>query len=166
MSYLVRKIERSKWNGSDTAGAPIKADVVASCIRPLGSELSVWFAQNEADIEQAKLAMLAATTKLATIDLVVIPLVEVDGAGLTVASNRSELGPESLKSLHRDISNLDLDSLKKVAQIVQAHLAAGNSKRITRSECKEILQNAIAGKIFDRDELHQDLSSKLDPTPA
>ncbi|WP_283149746.1 hypothetical protein [Silvimonas soli] len=161
MSYLVRKIERSRWNGSDIAGSRIKADVVASCIRPNGSELSVWFAENEADIAKAKLAMLAAMNKLATVDFVILPIAEIQDAGLKVVSTLPTLGPESLKALHRDIHDLDLDSLKVVAQIIQEHIVNKKAVRLTRDACKRMLLGAIQSNEFSADELHADIAKNL-----
>lgn len=161
MSYLVRKIERSRWNGSDSVGNRIKADVVASCIRPNRSELSVWFAEDDVGIARAKLAILAAMNKLATVDLVVLPIEEVQGAGLTVVTTFPTVGPESLKPLHRDISDLDLDSLKVVAQIIQGHILGNKTERLTRETCKKMLQNAIQNNVFSSAELHDDIVKHL-----
>lgn len=161
MSYLVRKIERSRWNGSDIVGSRIKADVVASCIRPNSSELSVWFAEDEAGIEQAKLAMLAAMNKLATVDLVILPVEEVQAAGLTIATTLPKVGPISLKPLHRDIQDLDLDSLKVVAQIIQNHIVNKKTVRLTRETCKKMLHGAITNQLFDVAELHSDIAKNF-----
>lgn len=161
MSYLVRKIERSRWNGSDVEGSRIKADVVASCIRPSSSELSVWFAEKNADIEQAKLAMLASMNKLATVDLVILPIGDVQEAGLNVVTTLPKVGPESLKPLHRDIHDLDLDSLKVVAQIIQRHIVGSKTVRLTREKCKEILKSAIQNKVFSVTDLHADIAKHL-----
>ena len=161
MSYLVRKIERSRWNGSDVAGSRIKADVVASCIRPNSSELSVWFAESNADIAQAKLAMLAAMNKLATVDLVILAIGDVQEAGLKFVTTLPNVGPESLKPLHRDIYDLDLDSLKVVAQIIQEHIVGSKTERLTRETCKQILKNAIQNKVFSATDLHADIAKHL-----
>ncbi|WP_146115097.1 hypothetical protein [Malikia spinosa] len=161
MSYLVRKIERSRWNGSDVATGRIKADVVASCIRPNGSELSVWFAENDNEIEQAKLAMLAAMNKLATVDLVILPITEIQEAGLKVATTLPKSGPESLRPLHRDIHDLDLDSLKVIAQIIQRHIMEKKSERLTREACKKILQGAIHKNLLSATELHEDIAKHM-----
>lgn len=161
MSYLVRKIERSRWNGSDIAGSRIKADVVASCIRPNSSELSVWFAEDDAGIVQAKLAMLAAMNKLATVDLVILPIEEVQEAGLKVIATPPKVGPEKLKPLHRDIHDLDLDSLKAVAQIIQGHIVSNKTERLTRETCKKMLQGAIQNNVFSSSELHDDIAKYL-----
>jgi hypothetical protein len=161
MPYLVRKIERPRWVGSDQLGNKIKADVVARCIRPTGSELSVWFAENFEDINTAKLAVLAAGDKLATTDLVVIPIQNVENAGLSIISTEPKVGPVSLKPLHRDIADLDLDSLKKVAEIVQQILIDKKEERLTLSECRLMLEKAIADNIFDKSELNGDIVKKL-----
>ena len=161
MSYLVRKIERSRWNGSDVAGSRVKADVVASCIRPNSSALSVWFAENKSDIAQAKLAMLAAMNKLATIDLVILPIGDVREAGLKVVTTLPKTGPESLRPLHRDIHDLDLDSLKVVAQIIQEHIVGSKTERLTRETCKQILESAIRNNVFGAADLHADIAKHL-----
>lgn len=161
MPYLVRKIERPRWVGSDQLGNRIKADVVASCIRPNRSELSVWFAENYDDVGTAKLAVLAAGNKLATTDLVVIPIHSVESVGLSIVPTEPTLGPASLKPLHRDIADLDLDGLKKVAEIVQLLLIDKKEERLTLSECRAMLKKAIADKMIDQSELHEDIVRKL-----
>lgn len=163
MTYIVRKIERARWVGSDVEGQRIMADVVASCIRPNASELSVWYAEDDHHLEEAKLAMLANMNKLATVDLVIIPMGEIEKAGLNIVPTLPTAGPESLKTLHRDIADLDLDSLKKVAEIVQRILSLGQGKRITMSDSRKMLEKAIADQKFAAAELHQDISRKLTP---
>lgn len=163
MSFLVRKIERTRWakTKSDQPGARIMADLVANCIKPNGSGLSVWFAADEGSVEMAKLAVLAAQNKLDTTDIVVLPLDEIEQAGLNVIASIPKVGPETLKPLHRDIADLDLESLGTVARIVQRHLAAGLDSRLTRAKCKEMLELAIGSHQFSRDELHADISKYL-----
>lgn len=161
MSFLVRKIERARWDGSDVVGNRIKADVVASCIRPNKSELSVWFAEDQASIAQAKLAMLAAMNKLATVDLVILPVSEVENAGLKIVETLPKVCPELLKHLHRDIQDLDLDSLKIVAQIIQRNISVNNTERMIRSQCKSILTDAIQKNLINASELNPELVTHL-----
>lgn len=161
MSFLVRKIERPRWIGSDEFGSRIKADLVSSCLIPKGSELSVWYAENDDEVGDAKLAVLAAANKLATTDLVVIPTKVVEDAGLSIIFTEPKVGPASLKSMHRDIADLDLDGLKKVAEIVQQMLIDKKDERFTLSQCRELLEQAIAAKKFDKSELHEDIARKL-----
>jgi len=105
--------------------------------------------------------MLANMNKLATVDLVIIPVSEIEKAGLSIVATRPNAGPESLKQLHRDISDLDLDSLKKVAEIVQRLLSMGQEKRITMSACRAMLQKAIAEEKFSAADLDPGISRKL-----
>jgi len=105
--------------------------------------------------------MLANMNKLATVDLVIIPVTEIENAGLSIVATRPSAGPESLKQLHRDISDLDLESLKKVEEIVQRMLSMGQEKRITMSVCREMLKKAIAEKKFSAAELDPAISKKL-----
>lgn len=161
MSYLVRKIERTRWVGSDEAGSRIKADVVSSCIRPMSSELSVWFAKDVSDLHEARLAMLAAMNKLASVDLIEIPVAEIESAGLKIVESIPTVGPAVLKNRHRDIAELDIDDLHTVAKIVQGHIIEKKCKRLTLAQCKAILEEAVAARKFSPDELHIDISKKL-----
>lgn len=162
MSYLVRKIERSRWSGSEEPERPIKADVVANCIRPNGSELSVWFAEDEDGLSRAKLAMLAAMNKLATVDLVVLSVADLSSAGLNVVATSPKVGPSALKPLHRDIKDLNLDSLKVVAEIVRCCINnKAKVERLTLSQCRSILEGAVNSGEIRLDELHEDIRRKL-----
>lgn len=161
MSYLVRKIERSRWNGSDVENGRIKAEVVAHCIRPFKSGLSVWYAQDYKDIEQAKLALLAAMNKIATIDLIIIPEEQIMAAGLRLAATPAENGENRFKHLHRDICDLDLDSLKVIAKIIQTYIATDKIERLTLLTCKNILTTAIKNQLLDVHDLDPGIAKKL-----
>ncbi|OON61195.1 hypothetical protein B0920_19985 [Massilia sp. KIM] len=127
----------------------------------MASELSVWYAKDEQDLDDARLAMLAATNKPATIDFVEIPLSVVQEAGLKVVESLPTVGPEALKSRHRDIADLDLDSLQTVAKIIQRLLSEDKAKRLTAGQCKTMLKQAIANNRFSANELAEGISSKL-----
>lgn len=161
MSYIIRKIERGRWTGSDELGKPIKAQVVASCIVPKNSDLSVWFAESNSELENAKIAMLAAMSKPAAIDFVEFTVDEIKNHGFTIRETPSDAVPEQLKNLHRDICGLDLDSLKLFAQLIQDKIITKQYKRITVSEFKGILNNAIASGAFEKSDLNADLSRKI-----
>ena len=105
--------------------------------------------------------MLAAMSKPAAIDFVEFTVDEIKNHGFTIRETPSDAVPEQLKNLHRDICGLDLDSLKLFAQLIQHKINTKQNKKITKSEFKGILNNAIASGAFEKSDLNADLSRKI-----
>lgn len=162
MSFLVRKIHRPFWSGSDAEGSRIKADVVARCIQPKFSQISVWFAEDETTLERAKIATLTSLDKPATVDLVVLSVEEVEAAGLKIVANPAAKGPATLKPLHRDIDDLDVVDMRTVAQLVQQQVIANRVIRISEKACKQLVEKAIRENVFPVAELSPEYAAKLD----
>src|SRR5680860_1384079 len=68
---LVRKIEKAKWMQNDILnGEEVSADAITNCTRTNKNKLSLWFIQDESNLDDAVLALTSQAQHLETIDTV------------------------------------------------------------------------------------------------
>lgn len=162
MSYLVRKISRSKWNGCDANVAdPLLSDAVTNCLKTTSNTLSVWYAPDEASIETAKLALLATLERFEAIDIIVIESNDVNKSDLPLLETSGDTQAKSLVSLHRDICVKTIDELKLAAKLVQAKVVANSVTRIMKGQFKDIIKRAVADKLILTEDLPERMAKEL-----
>lgn len=162
MSYLVRKISRSKWQGcGDSIEQAISADAATNCLKTTKNTLSVWFAEQEADIANAKLALLAALERFDAVDVVVLEVESLIAQELHLQETDGLTAAKSLANLHRDISTLTLVELEKVAKLVQAKIVAKQTERIMRGNFQKIIKAAVADGVIDMADLPPKMAADM-----
>lgn len=162
MSYLVRKITRSKWNGCDANIAdPLLSDAVTNCLKTTSNTLSVWYAPDEKSIETAKLALLATLERFDAIDIIVIESKDVDNSKLPLLETNGDTQAKSLGSLHRDICVKTIDELKLAAKLVQAKVVTNSVTRIMKGQFKDIIKKAVADKLILAEDLPEKMAKEL-----
>lgn len=151
MSYLIRKITRSKWKDCDTnLETALSADAITNCLKTTGNTLSVWYAKDDDDIIKAKIALLASLEKVDTIHIVILNLDEVVKNELIIEETDGKTAAKLLVNLHRDISKLSIDELKKVASLVRKNIVDGKCERINERTFKQILNDAVSSNLIDK----------------
>lgn len=162
MSYLVRKISRSKWADCDmSTDQVVTADAVTNCLKTTKNTLSVWFAAREEDIATAKLALLAALERFDSVDLVVLRLDDVLDENLELIESDGLTAAKSLVTLHRDIATLSLVELEKVAKLVQRKIVEKKTERVMKNNFQQIIKSAVADGIIKKDDLPQKMVDQL-----
>jgi len=159
MGYLIRKITRGKWSVEDV-GAPISADAITSCLRTSRNTLSVWYAEREEDIENAKIALLGTLQQVAAVDIVILNTEDIDAQGLVLSKTEGDTVATSLRTSHRDIIEISINELLKVAEIVKNTIISGKYERINVRKFKELLETAVASDLIKA----EDLSVKMGGT--
>lgn len=167
MSYLVRKISRAKWNDCDkNVEQLVTADAVTNCLKTTKNTLSVWFAEQEKDIVNAKLALLATLERFDSVDFVVLNTADLDANELKLIVSDGDTIAKPLIGLHRDISTFSLKELEKVAKLVQEQIIAGGTKRVMKKQFLEIIQSAITDKIINLADLPEKMAAGILQAPS
>lgn len=162
MPFLVRKITRAKWKGCDEKlDAPIFADAITRCLSTSSNTLSVWYAADESEINNAKIALFASLQRVETIDITVLDEGELIKNGLTLVQTPGVTGALQFVGLHRDISGLTVDELKKVAVIVQESIINKKCVRVNERGMKDILNAAITANVVNKKDLSEGLAKSL-----
>lgn len=162
MSYLVRKIARTKWlleikdNPFD-----IPADTITSDLKSTSNTLSVWEVEQETDLTQAVIALVAAGDRLDTIDIVWMPKDEIDTKKINCDYTLGLTRIESLRKTHIDLSGMNYFKIGLFAESIISNIAAQRIKRYTKGELKKLLNKAIQDGIFLKTDLHEKIQEKL-----
>lgn len=158
MAYLIRKITLSKWKTAiKNKDAAISADAITSCLRTSQNTLSVWYAENDIDVEFAKIALLGTLDKVDAIDIVLLDLDSLIGKSLVIKSTAGKTRAKKFSDLHRDISDLTVNEIVTVANAVRETIMNGGLQKLVVADIRKIMKDAVANDLFDRKDLIADL---------
>jgi len=152
MPLLVRKISVAKWAQRNiTEGESPSADAITGCMRTSGNTLSLWLIESEVDLDRAVLAIASTFQKVDTIDVATIELDSIREKGLRLVESEGISPYTEFVSNHRDVCELDYDSLGALAELIVESIRNKRTKRYTKNDLRRMICSAIgAGKIgFD-----------------
>lgn len=162
MPLLVRKINMAKWMQNDILGGDdVSADAITNCIRTNQNALSTWQVNNEDEVTEAVLAIVASHQHLDAIDVVFIDPAYLEMTGINLKSTPGDTPVKELVNNHIDVSDLTYHSLGVIAKNIVQAIKEDKKKRITKGEIKRILNKAIElGRLTEND-LHDSVRAKL-----
>jgi hypothetical protein len=162
MSYLVRKINKAKWYQIDIEHDDnVSADAITNCLKTTKNTLSVWKVENEEDLDQAVLALVANQDYLDTIDIVILEETSLLEYNLNIVASPGETPVESLINAHRDISDLTFTKLGDVKNHIVERIRNKRLKRYTVSSLKKLLQNSIEAGLLKKEDLKESIQQKI-----
>lgn len=162
MSYLVRKITRTKWL-VELADNPydIPADTITGDLKSTRNTLSVWEVQQENDLKQAVLALASAGDRLDTIDIVWIPKDEIQDKNIDCDYTPGLTPIKSLQNTHIDLSDMNYRKLGLLAESIINNISIQRIKRYTKGDLKRLFNTAIQDGMFSKTDLPEKIQEKL-----
>jgi len=163
MPFLIRRINRAKWEElKEEQPDDVSADAITNCLRTFHNDLSVWKIDNEADLEDAILALITGSkqAKLSTLHYVIIDENAVIKNNLDLVDTDGDTAVKSLVKNHNDISNLTYQKLGIVKNIVIDSIQNEKSSFFSKKQLKAILNNAIERGVLDKNDLNSELVEK------
>ena len=162
MAFLVRKISKAKWHTDGySEGDPANADAITNCLRTSKNSLSFWSIDSLDQLHDAVLAIVSANDNLDTVDVVIIDEGFFSESGLTVIQTDGNTRCKELVNWHRDLVELDANTLSILASKVAYLVSKGESKRITLAELKRLLSEAIDSGKLEYSKLSPNVQKKL-----
>ncbi len=148
MMFVARRISLAKWPQHPRQCASISADAVTGDLRTQGNALSFWRCKTgeDGDIDQAVLAIAAASQRLDKIDIVWLADEEMQADGQIVMKTLGRTPITDLAGMHVDIRELDYHRLGKVAQRVAAAIEENRYRRVSKARARELLASAVQQK--------------------
>ncbi|MBC8185470.1 hypothetical protein H8E88_30645 [candidate division KSB1 bacterium] len=138
--YLIRKINKAKWFQIDIMNDDdVTADAITNCLKTTENTLSVWNIENEADIEQAVLAIAASLQHIETIDVVILSTDTLKQYDINIITSTGNTPIESLKEIHRDLSGLTFSKLSQIKDHIVERIRNEKLKRFTKGQLKKLL---------------------------
>ena len=154
--FLVRKITRAKWDTKlGLAVGEIPADAVTVDLRTQENSLSFWRCSTDSpnDVEQAALAIAAASERVDRLDIVWLSddKIQADGQVLTDTEGRTPV--TDMADMHVEMSRLDYVRLGNVAEHVVAAIDENRYRRLTKATVKKLVVAAVAQGRIDPEAL-------------
>lgn len=157
MTYLVRKITRTKWEPTEALAADeIPADAVTVDLRTTSNTLSFWMLDmpsNDAEIRSIVLALVTGAERIDRMDVTWIARDTLDAQNISLAPSDGRTPVESLRSKHVDATKIDLIRLCGVATQIAEALRLSQYRRYTKKELVQIIVEAIRDKRVSIDDL-------------
>ncbi len=172
MSYFIRMIAKQKWekiSEMDLSSIPddVPSDFFTSEFRTQNNTLSVWKVEELSDESICKVAKALASSrdKIDRLDLIFLDEERLrrNCIQLEHSPEAADTPFEELKEHHYDLVNLNYNSIGNIIscalEIYQAD--SENSRRITRSDVKRLLQDAITNNEIKKEKLKTTLQKDL-----
>ena len=161
MPYLVRKINRSKWESK--IDDDICADAITACLRTQNNTLSVWKIESKEEINNVILALSTGSNqeKVATINYILFDYEEVNKSGLILKSTKGDTALKSAIENHLDFTDLNYIRLGKVKDLILDCIANKNTGIFTRSQIIKMLKKAIEDQKINVQDLNQRLLNDI-----
>lgn len=169
MSFLVRKITKSKWSDdlckqiSKTEDIKcIPADAITSCLRTTKNTLSLWEIKLEDHLEEAALALITCADRIENIDLIYIDSSIIEEMGFTIDKDSpGNTVVEDLKKTHRDLCKLDYSKIGDFALIVAKSISYSKYKRFTKKQLIHIIKEAINKGRLNLNDLNEKMQEDI-----
>ncbi|MDR1089538.1 MAG: hypothetical protein LBL79_00545 [Prevotella sp.] len=130
----------------DDIKEPPTADAITGCLRTTKNTLSVWRINNEAELEEAVLAIAAGQDRLETIDVVMLDDDYFVKCDIVIEETEGLTPVVDLKNTHVDLCSLDFWSIGMVAEHIVESIKKDKHRRFREAELTKIIKNAIATK--------------------
>lgn len=162
MSFLIRKITRSKWMQNDIISSEdISADAITNCMKTTLNTLSTWEVSEEDYIPDAVLAIVSSYEHLDMVDVVCLKRNSLESSGLKLESTEGQTPVRDLVNNHIDICGLTYQSLGIVAKQIVEEIRADNVIRYTKAGIRKLINSAINQGQFQKEDLAESLRNKL-----
>jgi hypothetical protein len=148
-------------------GESPSAETITLDLRAIGNKLTVWEIDNEIEIEEAALAYISKCEHLETIDLVIIEPSLLNANSLKVIESTGDTLYSDFARKHRDIIELDYDSLGRVWYCIVESMrlklksTAEPTVRFTKPKLIKILEQGISKNKIKSEELKEGISKHL-----
>ena len=162
MPLLVRKISKSKWFQKDIENTDeVSADAITSDLRTTLNTLSVWEISNEAELDEAVLAIVSAQDSLETIDVIVLDSDKIDEYDIEIVATPGRTPIKELEKNHRDLEDITFTKLGHIKNHIVQRIRAKYLKRYTAGTLKKLIKKAIDDGILELQDLNSSIQRKV-----
>ena len=160
--FLARKISRAKWDAKEgLSKGEISADAVTADLRTRENKLSFWRCGSETEVEDAALAIAAASDRVDKIDIVWVDEDELKTDGQILKNTKGRTHVTELIDRHVDICRLDYVRLGKVAHRVMTAIKNKQCTRLNKRRVTEILVAAVEQGRVNLDGLQEGVQKEV-----
>jgi len=162
MAILVRKIEFAKWvQRNILEGEQPSADAITRCMRTTGNKLSLWSIDDESELEEAVLAIVAQGDHVDTIDVLSIDHSLFEDKKLPLEVSPGLTPYSGFAERHLDVTELDYVSLGLMAEVIVESIRRNRWERFREQHLVRILADAVDRGKVQLSDLKQNVQKKI-----
>ncbi len=162
MSLLVRKIDKGRWLQNDILnGEDISADAITICMKTTNNTLSTWRIDNEAQIDEAVLAIVSGHQHLDAIDVAWLSQEQIKAEAISIQDTSGITPITALVDSHVHVVDLTYTSLGKIANCIVNCFLENSVRRYTRGMLIKLLRKAIESGRLEKEMLAPAVADKL-----
>ena len=164
-SFLARIVSLAKWKERDIGGQKtVPAQGITNDIRVEDDCLSFWTCNpsHPPSLDQVVLALAATRDTVDRLDLVWIDETTIKNIPLRIVPTVGDTPAQLLRDRHRDVADIDLGAMHKLAQDVAKAVNGTQTKRWSKAQVKTILQNAVAQNSLDMNGVREKIRSEIE----
>ena len=154
MPFILRKIRKARWHGSDVLDWLLPNDVQADSLLDLSTkdnQLSVYIVDDDRFNLDRILAALAGNCDfISNIDYALIPAEVLTRIEIKTAETKGETSDEEVNIAHKDLIELSAFQILELAKSISA---TGERARLTAKKVAELIERSIAEGFIDQTRL-------------
>jgi hypothetical protein len=160
MPTFLRVVQKSRWHPKPEWDGWTSSEIQGDALRDLttgGNALSLYRVDEGTEIDRVVTALAATRETLSHIDYVVFDGAPLASSSIDVVQTDGKTPDKEVNHVHYDLARLTVSKLVQVAQIV----SRCKKERITKSQMKDRLKQALENQWLDSDKVNSDLLSRL-----
>lgn len=162
--YLRMISKKAKWeeNRNKCIG-DLSSDIITNCLRTSNDTLSLWYLDDNSEIDEAIIALASNRDLLQKIDYLIIPDEYIKKYSLSLEWENGNSPYERFNNQHWNIVNLNYSKLGVVSEMILDIINSGSGKieRVYEDEVAEKLHVAIRAGNLKMGRLSEKLQEKL-----
>jgi hypothetical protein len=165
--FLARGVTAAKWKKRKVGRQMrVPADGLTNDFRVQDDCLSFWTCDptQATSLEEVVLALASARDNIDRLDLVWVDQASITTARAKVVETLGETPAYTVRDRHRDVADLGLNGVAKLANGVAKAINGTQTKRWSKAEVQKILVDAAQKKALDVNQLKDGIRSKLEAT--
>lgn len=121
MAYLVRRVDLSLWGQTIDNIEDLNGDTITTDLKTIDNTLSFWEVESKEMLMDISIALLTAGKHLdSNICLIIIPKSEIPKS-LNFVNSIGSTAYVKCKNMHYDLVNVNIKSLKEVAELIMKY---------------------------------------------
>ena len=155
--------KKAKWEQEkNKATKDLSSDIITVCLRTLDETLSLWYLENDSEIDDAIIALSSGRDLINNIDYLIIPDNYVVKYSLVLKENIGRSPYEKFNKNHRDIIDINYSILGVIStMILDVINNGGEIVRVYDDKVQEKLSSALENGFLNTKTMKPSLLKKI-----
>lgn len=162
--YIRMINKKAKWEQDKNKNiSDISSDIITNCLKTSQDTLSLWYVENEDEIDNAIIALSSNRDYVNRLDYIVIPDQYIKDYNLELNKEEGNSPYISFNNNHYNIVNINYSLLGRIAEMIVDIINNGQKiERIHEKVIKSKLKTAIEKKLLDTQKMKESLLSDIE----